>query len=74
MPLHSVPNDPIASRKMAFSAACCPVGMTARPVPSHPALPLSLAGSFTPDLGGDHRYAADDLRLRCKPVWMVCRP
>ena len=32
------------------------------------ARPVALAGSFTPDLSGDHRHRADDLRLACKPV------
>ena len=40
------------------------------------ALSVALAGSFAPDFGRDHRYHADDLRLRCKPVWIeiVGRP
>jgi hypothetical protein len=31
---------------------------------------VALAGSFSPDLGRNHRYDADDLRLRGKPVWI----
>ena len=40
------------------------------------ALPVALAGSFSPDLGRDHRNDADDLRLRGKPVWIeaISRP
>jgi hypothetical protein len=31
-------------------------------------LPVALAGSFSSDLGRNHRNDADDLRLRGKPV------
>jgi hypothetical protein len=38
--------------------------------PAEDALPIALAGSFSPDLGRNHRNDADDLRLRGKPVWI----
>ena len=34
------------------------------------AAPFALAARFLPDLGGDHRHDADNLRLRCQPVWI----
>jgi hypothetical protein len=34
------------------------------------ALAIALAARLDPDLGCDHRNDADDLRLRCKPVWI----
>jgi len=31
---------------------------------------LALVARLFPDLGGDHRHDADNLRLRCQPVWI----